>query len=156
MSSIDISKSDVQVTVTDSITYFSADNSCSPANFSTTLSSVDILGFCIQGPAGPSGAGSFASLTDTPATITANAMVVGNASGNGLVFEIEQPIEIRSDIVSSTVVYKGWAKNGAIDSEAKWYLEKYEKVAGVWTKKTPNGNNIYSFVWNDRQTYIYL
>lgn len=59
--------------------------------------------------------------------------------------------EYREEIVSNALKYRGWAPDGALDSEAKWAIER-EIIYGGVTRKTQAGEGVTVFeqVWDDR------
>lgn len=59
--------------------------------------------------------------------------------------------------VSTTVFYIGVSINGRDTSKPIWKIKKIEKEGDVWNvTKFPNGNQNYSFIWDDRVSLTYV
>lgn len=59
------------------------------------------------------------------------------------------------DELSSTEIYIGTSQNTNNLSKANWRIKQIIKVGSVWNIGFPNGDQSYSFVWDDRFGYTY-
>lgn len=82
---------------------------------------------------------------------------VGDVVAQDTIEELEMSYAQRTDFVGDTIIYKGWAAVGEIESSSTWRIQKIEFV-GVdedivitWAE----GNNNFDNVWNNRLIYTY-
>lgn len=60
------------------------------------------------------------------------------------------------DELSDTEIYVGISKNGRSKSKPIWQIKKSVKNGSVWTiNEYPNGDQSFSFIWDNRLTYTY-
>ena len=60
---------------------------------------------------------------------------------------------LRFDQESSTILYLATASFGALDSEAKWRIQKIDTTSGVSIK---NASEYEDQIWNDRLVLTYV
>ena len=64
----------------------------------------------------------------------------------------------RGDYTGTNLIYRGYARPGAGESEVVWQVAKlaYDGSNNVTSIKWPNGSSEYAFTWTDRaaQTYV--
>lgn len=67
------------------------------------------------------------------------------------------PMSKRVDFVNDSLLYKGEAIVGSLESEAKWRIRKISfGVDGDITETYADGNSNFDNVWNDRLGLEYL
>ena len=66
---------------------------------------------------------------------------------------IERPMLV--DEVSKTEFYIGTSKNTKLTTEANWRIKRIWQVGSVWYFGFPDGDQNFSWVWEDRDTYTY-
>lgn len=60
------------------------------------------------------------------------------------------------DEVSSTEYYIGISNNGSNINSPTWKIRKVIKIGTTWnTSLYPNGDQGFSFIWNNRAIYSY-
>lgn len=59
------------------------------------------------------------------------------------------------DEYSNFEYYIGTSKSFKDQSKPNWKIKKIWKTDSVWYSGYPNGNQDFSFVWNDRYGYAY-
>lgn len=60
------------------------------------------------------------------------------------------------DEASSDEFYIGTSINGRSTSRPTWKIKKIWKDGNIWRVEFPNGDQSYTFIWNDRATgYTY-
>ena len=60
---------------------------------------------------------------------------------------------LRFEEASSTILYLGTAEYGALDSQAKWKIQKIDLTSGVSIK---NASNAFDQIWDDRASLTYV
>lgn len=62
----------------------------------------------------------------------------------------------RTDFVTESLIYKGWAVCGASESNPVWRIQRIVIASDDDTQETwADGNSAYDNVWNNRGTYTY-
>ena len=59
------------------------------------------------------------------------------------------------DELSSTEFYIGTSKSSNNASASNWRIKRIWQVGTVWKTGFPNGDQNFSFKWDDRLTYVY-
>jgi len=77
------------------------------------------------------------------------------AEVDGLLVTKQNILDKQLDQVSDILVYKAYALTGSLTSESTWSIAKYAKSGDVWTTTYPNADDTYSYIWNDRLSYLY-
>jgi hypothetical protein len=72
---------------------------------------------------------------------------------NNQVYSFE-PIKL-VDTVSSTFFYIGVSINGNVPSKANWKIKRIWQDGTVWKTEFPNGDQSFSFIWDNRNGYTY-
>jgi len=67
-----------------------------------------------------------------------------------------QPIELIHE-AGATEFYFGLSNNGNDTSKPIWQIKKISKSGDVWaTALFPDGNQMFSFIWDERLSYTYV
>jgi hypothetical protein len=59
------------------------------------------------------------------------------------------------DEVSNEEYYIGITNNNNVASSSNWKIKKVWKIDTIWRFGFPDGNQSFSYVWNDRFDYNY-
>lgn len=59
------------------------------------------------------------------------------------------------DEVSDSEYYIGISDNGNTKSASTWEIQKCIKTGTIWEFLYPDGDQGFSYVWNDRTSYTY-
>jgi hypothetical protein len=66
-----------------------------------------------------------------------------------------EPYILIVDESSINNFYIGTSRSFKNPSQANWRIKRIWKVGTVWKIGFPNGNQDFTFVWDDRTSYIY-
>lgn len=82
---------------------------------------------------------------------------VGDVIAQDTIEELEMSYAQRTDFVGDTIIYKGWADVGELESATTWRIQKIEFVGvdGDIVITWAEGDNNFDNVWNDRLIYTY-
>lgn len=59
------------------------------------------------------------------------------------------------DEASATISYEGFAKSGALTSEASWLIKKINTSGNITSEKWANGGSSHNQIWDNRTSLIY-
>ena len=59
------------------------------------------------------------------------------------------------DQQSDTNFYIGTSRSFNDQGKPNWRIKRFWKIGSVWKEGYPNGKQDFTFIWDDRLTYIY-
>ena len=72
------------------------------------------------------------------------------------VLQESSPYEVKTDVVSSTLMYVGYATVGLGTDESGWQIFRMQETSsGSLTKTYANRTSDFDKVWDDRATYTF-
>ena len=77
----------------------------------------------------------------------------GSTSSKVYDHDIESPLLV--DEVSDTEFYIGYSNNTRYENKGNWRIKRIWKVGSVWNFGFPNGDQNFTFIWDERDSYTY-
>lgn len=68
---------------------------------------------------------------------------------------IPRPFAVRTDEVSSSLTYVGWAVPGTLDAAATWRIMRMSVTGTVTAIEWADGDEDFNNVWSDRASLTY-